>query len=192
MITIVNVVDAVIVLGMAAFWATNVTDVAIAWMIGDVGNTVLFGFFAFVALRQVGGRWELLGERSGVQAAALSPSDRSAATAQHARRSNMLVTLAEQQHAADMLQAVPQLADGLTGPVLHRRAAGGRTAAGASASRNTYSAADRRGRPRDDRQQQGTRRACLPWLSGNEICRHSPKRTYQRPMEAGRSKHQSR
>ena len=38
MVTIVNVVDAIIVLGITLVWATNVTDVAIAWMIGDVGT----------------------------------------------------------------------------------------------------------------------------------------------------------
>jgi O-antigen/teichoic acid export membrane protein len=61
MMTIVNVVDAIIVLGLAAFWATNVNDIAIAWLLGDIGNTVLFGVFAFLAVREVGGRWDELG-----------------------------------------------------------------------------------------------------------------------------------
>jgi O-antigen/teichoic acid export membrane protein len=69
MMTIVNVINAVVVLGLVAFWATNVADVAIAWVIGDVCNTVFFGLFAFLALRQVGGRWEELGDGSRMEAA---------------------------------------------------------------------------------------------------------------------------
>ena len=61
MMTIVNVVDAILVLGLVACWAKNVDEVAIAWLIGDIGNTVLFGAFAFLAIREVGGRWDLLG-----------------------------------------------------------------------------------------------------------------------------------
>jgi hypothetical protein len=71
MMTVVNAVDAVIVLGMASLWATGATDVAISWTIGDVANTVLFGLFAILALREVGGRWEALGdEQAGASAAA--------------------------------------------------------------------------------------------------------------------------
>ena len=66
LISIVNVVDAVIVLGLALTWATGAQGVAISWLVGDVGNTVLFALFAFVAIRQVHGRWEDLG---GPQAA---------------------------------------------------------------------------------------------------------------------------
>ncbi len=74
--TVVNVVDAVIVLGMTAVWATGARDVAIAWLIGDAANTVLFALFAFMALREVGGRWEALGgEETGTAEAeaALAP-----------------------------------------------------------------------------------------------------------------------
>lgn len=99
MVTIVNVVDAIIVLGITLVWATNVTDVAIAWMIGDVGNTVLFAFFAFVALRQVGWRWDLLG---GVSMPAADPVPRSLSATTQMRSLNMLVTLAEQQQTADI------------------------------------------------------------------------------------------
>jgi len=100
MVTIVNVVDAIIVLGITLVWATNVTDVAIAWMVGDVGNTVLFAFFAFFALRQVGGRWDLLG---GVTVpAAVDPTPRSLSATTQMRSLNMLVTLAEQQQTADI------------------------------------------------------------------------------------------
>lgn len=60
-ITILNIVDAVVVVGLAVTWAHNANDVAISWFIGDVGNTVLFAFFAFLALREVGFRLELLG-----------------------------------------------------------------------------------------------------------------------------------
>jgi O-antigen/teichoic acid export membrane protein len=101
MITIVNVVDAIIVLGLVSVWATDVTQVAIAWVIGDVGNTVLFGFFAFVALRQVGGRWEDLG--GAVRADAWQAQASQSATSQM-RAVGKLVTLAEQQNAVDMFR----------------------------------------------------------------------------------------
>jgi O-antigen/teichoic acid export membrane protein len=60
-ITILNIVDAIVVIGLASTWATNANGVAISWFIGDVGNTLLFAFFAFLALREVGFRLELLG-----------------------------------------------------------------------------------------------------------------------------------
>lgn len=100
MVTIVNVVDAIIVLGITLVWATNVTDVAIAWMIGDVGNTVLFAFFAFIALRQVHGRWDLLG--GPTLPAAADPVPRSLSATTQMRSLNMLMTLAEQQETADI------------------------------------------------------------------------------------------
>jgi hypothetical protein len=59
--TIVNIVDAVIVLGLAGMWAHSPTQVAIAWFTGDVANTVLFGLFAYLALHEVGYRYEDLG-----------------------------------------------------------------------------------------------------------------------------------
>ena len=97
MVTIVNLVDAVVVLGLVMLWATNVTQIAIAWTIGDVGNTLLFGFFAFLAVREVGGRLEYLGDRP---AAAAATRDRLTATSQH-RGLGMLLTLAEQQGTVD-------------------------------------------------------------------------------------------
>ena len=97
MVTIVNVVDAIIVLGIALVWATNVTDVAIAWMVGDVGNTVLFAFFA---LRQVRGRWDLLGGATVPTAGRPVPRSLSATT--QMRSLNMLMSLAEQQQTADI------------------------------------------------------------------------------------------
>jgi O-antigen/teichoic acid export membrane protein len=60
-ITFVNFVDAAIVLGLVLLWARAVNQVAIAWTIGEVGNDVLFGLFAFLALHEVGWRWEDLG-----------------------------------------------------------------------------------------------------------------------------------
>jgi O-antigen/teichoic acid export membrane protein len=99
MITIVNVIDAVIVLGLVTLWATNVTQIAIAWLVGDVGNTLLFGFFAFVALRQVGGRWEDLG--AGAAPGPARPPASLSATSQ-LRALGMLATLAEQQDAVDI------------------------------------------------------------------------------------------
>jgi O-antigen/teichoic acid export membrane protein len=60
-ITIINTVDAVIVIGLTLGWAQNTTDVALYWVIGEVFNVVLFIIFAVRALRQVHGRWEALG-----------------------------------------------------------------------------------------------------------------------------------
>lgn len=60
-IAVVNVIDAIIVLGMAGAWATDARGVAISWFVGDVANTVCFGLFAFLALREVGFRFEDLG-----------------------------------------------------------------------------------------------------------------------------------
>jgi O-antigen/teichoic acid export membrane protein len=60
-ITIINFIDAVIVLGMTSVWANGIQDVAISWVVGDISNTVLFALFAFIALHQVRGRWEDLG-----------------------------------------------------------------------------------------------------------------------------------
>jgi O-antigen/teichoic acid export membrane protein len=98
MVTIVNLVDAVVVLGLVTLWATNVTQIAIAWTIGDVGNTLLFGFFAFLAVREVGGRLEYLGDRpAGASAATLADPS---ATSQ-LRALDALATMAEQQNAAD-------------------------------------------------------------------------------------------
>jgi len=60
-ITIINAVDAVIVIGLTLAWAHDTTDVALYWVIGEVFNVVLFIIFAMRALRQVHGRWEALG-----------------------------------------------------------------------------------------------------------------------------------
>jgi O-antigen/teichoic acid export membrane protein len=60
-ITIINTLDAVIVIGLTLGWAQNTTDVAFYWVIGEVFNVVLFIIFAMRALRQVHGRWEALG-----------------------------------------------------------------------------------------------------------------------------------
>jgi hypothetical protein len=60
-ISVINIVDAIIVIGLATAWARNAEGVAISWVIGDVCNTALFSLFAFVAVRHVGGRFEDLG-----------------------------------------------------------------------------------------------------------------------------------
>jgi O-antigen/teichoic acid export membrane protein len=102
-ITIVNVIDAVVVLGLVAFWATDVADIAIAWMIGDICNTVFFGLFAFIALREVGGRWEELGGDSQVEAAVTAAHDPLAVTATSQFRAiEALATLAQLQRTAQM------------------------------------------------------------------------------------------
>jgi O-antigen/teichoic acid export membrane protein len=60
-VTMINVVDALIVLGLAMTWATNAVDIAICWFIGDVANMVLFALFAYMSVRKAEGRWENLG-----------------------------------------------------------------------------------------------------------------------------------
>jgi O-antigen/teichoic acid export membrane protein len=108
--TVVNIVDAVIIFGLVGLWATNDQQIAIAWLIGEVANTILVSIFAFLALREVGGRWELLGEKQTVSVPAVK--DVTAATAVTAAGGvsaasqqdalHTLVTLAEQQRTADL------------------------------------------------------------------------------------------
>ena len=59
--TIINVVNAAVVLGLVFLWARNVDEIAISWAVGDLFNTGLFFFAAFLALREVGWRWADLG-----------------------------------------------------------------------------------------------------------------------------------
>jgi O-antigen/teichoic acid export membrane protein len=60
-IACINAVDAIVVLGLSLGWAHSADQVAVAWVIGEVGNVILFILFAAVALAQVGWRWERLG-----------------------------------------------------------------------------------------------------------------------------------
>lgn len=101
-ISIVNVVNAVIVLGMTAMWATNATDVAISWFVGDVANTLLFGFFAYLAVREVGGQLEKLGsvEPMAARDAAGQVPARGPASLQQAF--DMLTAISEQQRSAEV------------------------------------------------------------------------------------------
>lgn len=100
-VTVVNVVDAVIVLGLAGMWATTPTQVAIAWFIGDIANTVLFGLFAYLALREVGYRYENLGADEAPQAARV-PVSRVSAPASHA------LTPASLRQAFDVLGGIAE------------------------------------------------------------------------------------
>ena len=101
LLTVVNAVDAVIVIGLAGLWATNATDIAIAWVIGDVANTVLFGAFAFLAVREVGGRLDKLG---GDQVSDTSGGDRVSDTSVVNER----LSVGSQQSALDLLVALAQ------------------------------------------------------------------------------------
>ena len=78
--------------------------------IGEVANTILVSIFAFLALREVGGRWELLGEKQTVSvpavkdvtaATAVTAAGGVSAASQHDAL-DTLVTLAEQQRTADL------------------------------------------------------------------------------------------
>ena len=98
LLTVVNAIDAVIVIGLVALWATNATDIAIAWTIGDVANTVLFGAFAFLAVREVGGRLDKLGDD---QVSDIAWSRGLSADSQQSAL-DLLVTLAQQQRSVGM------------------------------------------------------------------------------------------
>jgi hypothetical protein len=99
-ITIGSIVQAVTVLGLVLLWATNVTQIAIAWTIGCAAYTVLYCFFAYFAIREVDGRWEDLG---GTEPAAIDAARRAGLTATSQQRAlSMLTTLAEQQQQVDM------------------------------------------------------------------------------------------
>ena len=106
-------VDAVIVIGLVALWATNATDIAIAWTIGDVGNTVLFGAFAFLAVREVGGRLDKLGGDQ-VSDTSVVPEKLSVGSQQSAL--DLLVALAQQQRAVGMYNMYKPYPPALTSP----------------------------------------------------------------------------
>jgi O-antigen/teichoic acid export membrane protein len=94
-ITIVNTVNAVIVLGLALVWATSAKDISIAWLIGDIANTVLFAGFAVLAVMEVGGRLSELGGD-----VVLTPEE--VATTGPQAALDLLFTMAEQQGGAGM------------------------------------------------------------------------------------------
>lgn len=60
-IAVINTVDAIVVLGLAVTWAQGAHGIAVAWVIGEIGNVILFALFAAIAVYQVHGRWEALG-----------------------------------------------------------------------------------------------------------------------------------
>lgn len=104
MITIGSLVQAISVLGLVLLWATNVTQIAIAWTIGTAAYTILYCLFAFLAVREVGGRWENLG---GTQAVPVDTAKSAELTATSQQRAlSMLETMADQQHAVDMYASV--------------------------------------------------------------------------------------
>jgi O-antigen/teichoic acid export membrane protein len=95
MITIVNIVNAIVILGLVLLWARNVNEIAISWVVGDVFNTVLFFFSAFLALREVGWRWEDLGG-SQVESA-VAPPPLSHSRTGRLQALDLLFAIAEQQ-----------------------------------------------------------------------------------------------
>jgi O-antigen/teichoic acid export membrane protein len=95
-ITFINFVDAVIVIGLAISWAHSTRDVAICWFIGEIPNTVLFALFAFRSLRQVGGKWEDLGGGPDEPVAEEGESHEEAAAAQQ-KALDVLLTIANLQ-----------------------------------------------------------------------------------------------
>lgn len=99
MITIGSFVQAITVLGLVMLWATNVTQIAIAWTVGTAAYTMLYCLFAFLAIREVGGRWENLGGALPVPVDAATSAELTATS--QLRALNMLTTLAEQQRTVD-------------------------------------------------------------------------------------------
>lgn len=100
-IAAINTVDAVIVLGLAVSWAHDSHGVAIAWVIGEVANVVLFGLLAAISVYQVHGHWEALGGDQDTTAGLV------------------YATIESQQAGLDMLFRLS--AQGLTGPVYPAR-----------------------------------------------------------------------
>lgn len=94
----INIVNAIILLGLAGTWAASAQEVAMSWFIGDIWNTTTFGLFAFLALREVGYHFEDLGGREvssateQVRLRAIPDSIREAL--------DLLASLAEQQRSA--------------------------------------------------------------------------------------------
>lgn len=100
MITIGSLVQALTVLGLVLLWAANVTQIAIAWTAGTTAYTVLYCLFAYLAIREVDGRWEDLG---GTEPAAIDAARRAGLTATSQQRAlNVLASVAEEQRAVDM------------------------------------------------------------------------------------------
>jgi O-antigen/teichoic acid export membrane protein len=100
-IAAINLVDAVVVIGLAVTWSHNARGVAVAWVAGEVANVVLFSLFAVISLRQVGWRWEALG---GDQ------------TTPPVTESDLYyATIESQQAGLDMLLRLS--AHGMTGPI---------------------------------------------------------------------------
>ena len=86
---------------MAGLWAHGSRDVAISWVVGDVANTVLFGVFAFLALRQVHGRWEALGDPHAELSDTVPESPAMAVNAQQ-HGVEALIRLAEAQRTGQL------------------------------------------------------------------------------------------
>lgn len=100
MTTIANAVDAIVVLGLVELWAKNDNEIAISWTVGEFGNIVLFGLFAFLALREVDWRWEDLGS---AQAESLTDSlPHSLSVTGQLQGLDRLVAIAEQQRKYQM------------------------------------------------------------------------------------------
>jgi O-antigen/teichoic acid export membrane protein len=101
-LTIVNAINAVVVIGLVAVWATNAEQIAIAWLIGDVANTLFFGGFALLAVLEVRGHLERLG---GDQVADIGVAPDEVAVTSQQSALDMLVALSERQGAVGMYGA---------------------------------------------------------------------------------------
>jgi O-antigen/teichoic acid export membrane protein len=111
--TVVNAVNAVIVIGLVAVWATNATDIAIAWTVGDAANTVLFGALAFLAVREVGGRLDRLG---GDQVSGIGVVPEQLPVGSQQTGLDLLVALAQQQRGVGIYNMYKPYSPALTRP----------------------------------------------------------------------------
>jgi O-antigen/teichoic acid export membrane protein len=93
--SVVNVVNAVVILGMVLLWARNVNEIAISWVVGDVCNTLFFFLSAFLALHEVNWRWENLGGTQAESAVTALPLSRTVTRGLPAL--DLLMAIAEQQ-----------------------------------------------------------------------------------------------
>lgn len=93
--SVVNVGNAVVILGMVLLWARNINEIAISWVVGDVFNTLFFFLSAFLALHEVNWRWEDLGGTQVESAVTALPLSRTVARGLPAL--DLLMAIAEQQ-----------------------------------------------------------------------------------------------
>jgi O-antigen/teichoic acid export membrane protein len=110
-IVVINVANAAIVLALGAIWAADPREMAIAWFVGTVANTALFGLFAYLALREVGYRLADLGadQHSRVSPVTVSPALGAPMPASLQQAFDVLSDIAARQRVAEGARATGSL-----------------------------------------------------------------------------------